>query len=95
MSAEFYAPWKTYEVVEMDRYELDSGAVYIPHDRTCVFVEHGDDLTGRKVRRADENEISELWQQHRLVALLSVFQRMVYLMNTATNDGPASQCPSA
>jgi hypothetical protein len=95
MSNEFHAPWKTYDILEMDRHELDNGVVYISHDRTCVFVERGDDLTGRKLRRADEEEITELWQKHRLVALLSVFQRMVYLTAGVTGSGVASELRDA
>jgi hypothetical protein len=76
-SFNFHAPWRDYSVFDMDRFELGKEVIYIAHDRTCVFVEFGGEQIGRDVRRADEKEMSDLWERHRLIALLPVFQRMM------------------
>lgn len=42
----FHAPWKNYNIFEMDRFELGEQVVYVAQDRTCVFIE-------RQEREAD------------------------------------------
>ena len=72
----FQTPWRNYSVFDMDRYELGKDIIYIAHDRTCVFVEFGGSAVSRDVCLASEDEMSELWEKHRLIAILSVFQRI-------------------
>ena len=70
----FSTPWKTYHVSEMDRYETGGGpqdpVIYVAHDRTCVFV--GARGGAAEAHRAGPEEISRLWDEHGIVALLAV-----------------------
>ena len=74
MAGKFETPWKQYSVYEMDRFELEDGVVYVAADRTCVFFEHAKD---KSIRLANEDEITHLWDKHRIVALLSVFRSII------------------
>jgi hypothetical protein len=87
---EFQTRWKIYSIFDLDRYELDGRVIYIPHDRTCVFIEHGDE-TRLGVRCAKEDEIDDLWQKHRLVALLPVYRRMINSPCSEWNGGLIGQ----
>jgi hypothetical protein len=71
----------------MDRYELDDEVIYISSDRTCVFVEQG---KGKPVRLANEQEITDLWDRHRIIALLSVFRSI-----TSPGSSPSSPISTA
>jgi len=81
MTGQFETPWKQYSMYEMDRFELNGEVVYIAADRTCVFFEHG---TDKSVRLASEEEITQLWDKHRIVALLSVFRSIISPASSAS-----------
>jgi hypothetical protein len=73
---EFVTPWRTYSFKEMDRFDLDGQVVYVAHDRTCVFIEGSDQAQAQGIHQAGQKEIEDLWQKHRLVALLPVFKKI-------------------
>jgi hypothetical protein len=46
------------------------------HDRTCVFIEHWDLAQSPTIHQANQYEIDDLWDKHRLVALLPVIKNL-------------------
>lgn len=81
MYREFATPWRNYSVNEVDRFDLDGRVVYVTHDRTCVFIERSDQAQVPTIHWANQDEIEELWEKHRLTALLPV------LRNNQSSDG--------
>jgi hypothetical protein len=77
MFSEFRTAWKDYSPHEMDRYDLDGEVVYIPRDRSCAFIQGGEEQPAKQeFRQAAEEELMNLWNRHRLVALLPVFRSL-------------------
>ena len=71
----FVTPWKVYDESEMECHDPgDAGGllVYVSKDRTCVWTESRDEGGWRRLRMADVDQITELWRQYRITALLSV-----------------------
>jgi hypothetical protein len=76
VSPEFATPWRNYSLNEMDRFDLDGQVIYVAHDRTCVFIEHWDLAQSPTIHQANQYEIDDLWDKHRLVALLPVIKNL-------------------
>jgi hypothetical protein len=81
MADPFPTPWRTYAIEEMDRFTLEGQSIFVSYDRTCVFVEP----RGEPARLADAAKVQELWESHRLVALLAVLRRI----QTTGGEAPA------
>jgi hypothetical protein len=73
---EFVTPWRTYSFNEMDRFDLEGQVAYVAHDRTCVFIELLKQAQASTIHQASQDEIEDLWEKHRLVALLPVFKKI-------------------
>jgi len=74
----FKAPHHDYTEAEMDRFDTGNSshpALFVSHDRLCVFVQEDIKQSPFKVRLADDDEIQSLWELHHFVALLSVLSR--------------------